>query len=98
MAESSRDITEDVSAESATALLDSFRVDLDAILAQLGFVPLATTAGDTFDPHRHRALKRVPTSDPAQDKAITRVIRDGYLRRDRADPALRRCRGQPPRA
>ena len=78
MAESSRDITEDVSAESATALLDSFRIDLDAILAQLGFESLDTTTGDIFDPHRHRALKRVPTSDAAQDKAITRVIRDGY--------------------
>ena len=62
MAESSRDITEDVSAESATALLDSFRVDLDAILAQLGFESLDTAVGDIFDPHRHRALKRVPTS------------------------------------
>lgn len=79
MAESSRDLTEDVSAESATALLDSFRVDLDAILGQLGFSSLDTTVGDTFDPHRHRALKRVTTSDPAQDKVITRVIRDGYL-------------------
>jgi len=79
MAESSRDITQDVSAESATVLLDSFRVDLDVILAQLGFVPVGTTVGATFDPHRHRALKRVPTSDPAQDKAITRVIRDGYV-------------------
>ena len=79
MAESSRDLTEDVSAESATALLDSFRVDLDAILGQLGFSSLDTTVGDTFDPHRHRALKRVTTVDPARDKVITRVIRDGYL-------------------
>ncbi len=79
MAESSRDLTEDVSAESATALLDSFRVDLDAILGQLGFTCLDTPVGATFDPHRHRALKRVTTSDPAQDKVITRVIRDGYL-------------------
>ncbi len=78
MAESSRDITEDVSAESATALLDSFRIDLDAILAQLGFESLGTTVGAGFDPHRHRALRRLPTSDPAADKAITRVIRDGY--------------------
>ena len=78
MAESSRDITEDVSPESATALLDSFRVDLDTILAQLGFESLDTSIGDVFDPHRHRALKRVPTADPAQDKAIARVIRDGY--------------------
>jgi molecular chaperone GrpE (heat shock protein) len=79
MAESARDITEDVSAESATALLDSFRIDLDAILAQLGFESLATTVGATFDPHRHRALKRVATKDAAADKAITRVIRDGYI-------------------
>ena len=78
MAESSRDITEDVSAESAAALLDSFRTDLDAILAQLGFESLDTSIGSIFDPHRHRALKRVPTSDAAQDKSITRVIRDGY--------------------
>ena len=79
MAESSRDLTEDLSAESATALLDSFRVDLDAVLGQLGFVALETAVGSSFDPRRHRALKRVPTSDPAQDKVITRVIRDGYL-------------------
>lgn len=78
MAESSRDISEDVSAESATVLLDSFRVDLDAILLQLGFEALGAAAGDAFDPHLHRALKRVPTSDPQQDKTITRVIRDGY--------------------
>ena len=82
MAESSRDLTEDVSAESATALLDSFRVDLDAILGQLGFTSLDTTVGAAFDPHRHRALKRVATSDPAQDKVITKVIRDGYLSTD----------------
>ena len=78
MAESSTDITEDLSAESAAALPESFKVDLDAILSQLGFEALDTTVGDTFDPHRHRALKRNPTSDPKQDKAITRVIRDGY--------------------
>lgn len=78
MAESSTDITEDLSAESASALLESFKVDLDAILSQLGFEALGTIVGDTFDPHRHRALKRNPTSDPKQDKVITRVIRDGY--------------------
>lgn len=78
MAESTRDLSEDVSAESATVLLDSFRIDLDAILAQLGFEPLQTIAGEPFDPHRHRALKRVPTPDPLQDKLITQVIRDGY--------------------
>jgi hypothetical protein len=82
MAESARDLTEDVSAESATALLDSFRVDLDAILGQLGFTALGTTVGATFDPHRHRALKRVTTADPAQDKVITTVIRDGYRSTD----------------
>jgi molecular chaperone GrpE (heat shock protein) len=78
MAESSRDLVEDVSAESATVLLDSFRVDLDAILAQLGFEPLQTAVGEMFDPHRHRALKRIATADPLQDKTVTRVIRDGY--------------------
>jgi molecular chaperone GrpE (heat shock protein) len=78
MAESARDITADVSPESATALLDSFRVDLDAILAQLGFESLGTSVGATFDPHRHRALKRLPTVEAAMDKTITRVIRDGY--------------------
>ena len=82
MAESARDLTQDVSAESATTLLDSFRVDLDAILGQLGFSSLGTVVGATFDPHRHRALKRVATSDPAQDKVITTVIRDGYLSND----------------
>ena len=79
MGESSRDLTEDVSAESAIALLDSFRVDLDAILAQLGYLPLGTGSGAAFDPHRHRALRRVRAADPAQDKVITQVIRDGYL-------------------
>lgn len=79
MAESSRDLTEEVSADSAIALLDSFRVDLDAILLQLGFSSLDTTVGAVFDPHRHRALKRVDTADPAKDKAIIKVIRDGYL-------------------
>lgn len=78
VSESSRAVTEDLPAESARALLESFRVDLDAILAQLGFVPLETQVGQAFDPNRHRALKRVRTSEPKQDKVIARVIRDGY--------------------
>jgi molecular chaperone GrpE (heat shock protein) len=78
MAESATDITEDLSADSASALLDSFRVDLDAVLAQLGFVSLETAVGTGFDPRRHRALKRVATQDQASDRQISRVIRDGY--------------------
>ena len=97
MAESSRDLTEDVSAESATALLDSFRVDLDAILGQLGFSSLDT------DGRRHLRSASAPRAQaglhvgsgsgqgdhPGDPRRLP-------LRRDRADPAVRRRRGQPP--
>jgi len=78
ISDSAASITTEVSAESATALLISFAAEVENVLLQLGFTPLNTSAGEPFDPARHRSLRRVSTSDQTLDKVISKVIRDGY--------------------
>jgi molecular chaperone GrpE (heat shock protein) len=78
ISDSAANITTEVSAESATALLISFAAEVENVLLQLGFTPLNTSAGEPFDPTRHRSLRRVTTSDQTLDKVISKVIRDGY--------------------
>lgn len=78
LTDAARQITPELTADSARALLDSFAVDVDLLLQQLGHEALGVTTGDVFDAKRHRALRRVPTADPTADRTIARVIRDGY--------------------
>jgi molecular chaperone GrpE (heat shock protein) len=48
------------------------------ILARQGIETYMTTAGDAFDPARHRAIGAKTTADPALDKRIARVLKPGF--------------------
>lgn len=76
--ESAQNISGELRPDSITALLYSFRAEVDNILLQLGFAPLDTQVGERFDPNRHRALRRIPTDDVSLDRLIGKVIREGY--------------------
>ena len=76
--ESAESVTGDLRPDSITALLHSFRAEVDNILLQLGYSPLDTQVGERFDPNRHRSLRRIPTDDVRHDRLIAKVIRDGY--------------------
>ena len=76
--ESAENVTGDLGPDSITALLHSFRAEVDNVLLQLGYAPLDTRVGERFDPNRHRSLRRIPTDDMSLDRLIARVIRDGY--------------------
>jgi len=76
--ESAESVTGDLRPDSITALLHSFRAEVDNILLQLGYSPLDTQVGERFDPNRHRSLRRIPTDDVRLDRLIAKVIRDGY--------------------
>jgi hypothetical protein len=78
ISDSARNITTEVSAESAIELLASFGTEVENVLLQLGFSPLKTEIGHKFDATRHRSLRRVTTSNPELDRLISKVIRDGY--------------------
>lgn len=46
-------------------------------LARYGVTP-APALGQPFDPNRHEAIAVVPVTDPAQDKRVLDVQREGY--------------------
>lgn len=57
--------------------LEAIPSDLEDIFYWQGVKPF--TSGDgTFNPARQRALKKIPTDDPAKDKAIAKSLRPGY--------------------
>jgi len=58
--------------------LQTFPEDLKAILYRQG-VDVYQTLEHSFDPQRHRVLKREETHDPALDKQISHSLREGYL-------------------
>jgi len=76
--EAADNVTGELGPDSITALLHSFRAEVDNVLLQLGYAPLGTRVGERFDPNRHRSLRRIPTDDMPLDRLIARVIRDGY--------------------
>ena len=76
--EAADNVTGELGPDSITALLHSFRAEVDNVLLQLGYAPLDTRVGERFDPNRHRSLRRIPTDDMSLDRLIARVIRDGY--------------------
>ena len=76
--ESAENVNGELGPDSITALLRSFRAEVDNVLLQLGYAPLDTRVGERFDPNRHRSLRRIPTDDMSLDRLIARVIRDGY--------------------
>lgn len=78
LADAARGIPAELTAAAAGALLETFAVDVDLLLQQLGHEPLRVAPGDAFDPRLHRAVLRVPTADPAADRTVARVVRDGY--------------------
>ena len=76
--EAADNVTGELGPDSITALLQSFRAEVDNVLLQLGYARLDTRVGERFDPNRHRSLRRIPTDDMSLDRLIARVIRDGY--------------------
>ncbi|HSK58109.1 MAG TPA: nucleotide exchange factor GrpE [Actinomycetospora sp.] len=51
-------------------------------LAEVGVVPLEPD-GRPFDRHRHDAVDREPTTDPARDRTVASTERTGYADRGR---------------
>lgn len=78
LTDASRSVPTELTAESARMLFETFAVDVDLLLQQLGHEALGVAAGDPFDPRRHRAVRRVATDDPSADRTVARVLRDGY--------------------
>ncbi|MDX2086823.1 MAG: nucleotide exchange factor GrpE [Kofleriaceae bacterium] len=54
------------------------RRQLLATLGRYG-VTHAPALGELFDPNRHEAIAAVPVTNPAQDKRVVDVMREGYL-------------------
>jgi molecular chaperone GrpE (heat shock protein) len=57
--------------------LESIPSDLEDIFYWQG-VKAFTCSGEEFDPVRQRAVKKIDTSDPAQDKLVAESLRSGY--------------------
>lgn len=47
-------------------------------LELIGFIDIEAREGDAFDARRHIGVDRIPTTDPAADKTIAKVLRPGY--------------------
>ena len=69
---------------SKEVLADSFQFLMDELLETLyrrDVVPME--AGGAFDPSVHKAVRTEPTHDPAEDNAITQVVKRGFVRHNK---------------
>lgn len=57
--------------------LEAIPSDLEDVFYWHGVKPFSSEEG-LFDPARQRAIKKLPTDDPAQDKNVAHSIRPGY--------------------
>lgn len=61
---------------------------VESAIDVLGAVSIDARVGDTFDSRSHQAVKHVPTADPALDKTVAAVLRQGFTFDPDARPAL----------
>ena len=57
-------------------------------LDQLGAVSVGVKPGQAFDSRLHTAARQTPTGDPARDKTIAAVLRQGFAFQHESKPAL----------
>lgn len=57
-------------------------------LDQLGAVSVGAKPGQAFDSRLHTAARQTPTGDPARDKTIAAVLRQGFAFQHESKPAL----------
>jgi molecular chaperone GrpE (heat shock protein) len=67
-----------------TLLADRVETAIDVLGAQ----SLDARVGDTFDSRSHQAVRQVPSEDPALDKTIVEVVRQGFTFDPDGRPAL----------
>lgn len=76
----------DTSIEQFGGLLTNFSLMVEQILDNLGLTSLQTAAGDDFEPRMHHAIKKVDTHDPASDRKVVAVLRQGFIEPGEAKP------------
>ena len=74
-----RGMPEQITADQASGLLESFAYSLEQAMERCGVRPIEVARGELFDSRRHRALDVVPAPSPDRDETIARVIDAGYL-------------------
>jgi GrpE len=62
---------------------DAVRQSLVRVLAEIGVDEVVVQEGEPFDPHRHKAWERVPTTNPALDELVAGTERPGFSDRGR---------------
>ncbi|WP_272897008.1 nucleotide exchange factor GrpE [Mycolicibacterium tusciae] len=75
-----------ISVEQIGGLLSNFALMVEQILDNLGLTSLETAAGDDFEPRMHHAIKKVDTGNPASDRKIVEVLRQGFIEPGEAKP------------
>jgi molecular chaperone GrpE len=70
------------SSPEVAPLLAGFQTTVEEVLARYGFEPFQTEE-PTFDARRQRAVKSVPTDDPALDRQVAQRLRKGFRYQDR---------------
>ncbi|MGA5464336.1 nucleotide exchange factor GrpE [Mycobacterium sp. NPDC050041] len=78
----------DATVEQFTGLLSNFSLAVEQILDNLGLSPLETAPGETFEPRLHQAVKKIDTTDPASDRKIVAVLRQGFIEPGEAKPMV----------
>jgi molecular chaperone GrpE len=64
-------------AVAVRGILESIRTAIEDILYRQGVEPFALE-GDSFAPHKQRAVSTVPTGDPGRNKTIAARLRKGF--------------------
>lgn len=68
--------------ETAAADFSFFMTSIEDALGLIDFDSVGAAVGVAFDQTRHHATSVTPTSDPALDRTIQRVIRQGFTHAD----------------
>lgn len=76
----------DTTVEQFGGLLTNFSLMVEQVLDNLGLTSLETAVGDEFEPRMHHAIKKVDTDDPASDRKIVEVLRQGFIEPGEAKP------------
>lgn len=78
----------DTTVDQFRGLLANFSLAVEQMLDNLGLLPQDTTPGDDFEPRLHHAIKKVDTDDPALDRKIAEVLRQGFAEPGEAKPLV----------
>lgn len=74
-----RTLSGGLSQDAASALLESFALDVELALERCGVTVISIEPGEQFSGERHQAVKAEAAADASLDGTVAAVVEDGYV-------------------